>query len=145
MLIGEAIEAAKAAGLLHPAAPVEPWAPRPRAFLMCQPLREEIDQGKEDLDEKVRARWAALEGAISTFIVGGYITDKMVKQLQPPKFEHWELISGAPKPSLRVFVRFLFRIFGSTQCSAPTICFISKQKTSDKFYLVFKLLIPRLL
>ncbi len=106
MLIGEAIEAAKAAGLLHPAAPVEPWAPRPRAFLMCQPLREEIDQGKEDLDEKVRARWAALEGAISTFIVGGYITDKMVKQLQPPKFEHWELISGAPKPSLRVFGRF---------------------------------------
>ena len=106
MLIDEAIEAAKAAGLLHPAVPVEPWAPRARAFLMCVPLRDDIEAGKTDPDEKIRSRWAQLEVAISTFVVGGYVTENLVKQLQPPKHEHWELRSRKPKPSLRVFGRF---------------------------------------
>ena len=30
----------------------------------------------------------------------------MLKHLKEPKFEHWELISRRPKPSLRVFGRF---------------------------------------
>lgn len=106
MLIEDAIEAAKAAGRLHPATPVEPWASQPRAFLMCNPLREEIEKGRIDLDEKVRARWATLEAGISTFIVGGYMTSKLIKHLNPPKYEHWELKSRAPKPGLRIFGRF---------------------------------------
>ena len=106
MLIDDAIEAAKAAGLLHPAKAIEPWSPEPRAFLMCEPLRRSIDLGKDDADERVRLRWAELEGAISTFVAGGYMTERLLKQLKPPKFEHWELISRRPSPSLRVFGRF---------------------------------------
>lgn len=106
MLISDALEAAKAAGLLHPARPVEPWAPVPRAFLMCNPLRESMELGRADPDESIRKRWAELEAAISTFIVGGYVSEKLIKQLQPAKYEHWELISRRPRPSLRVFGRF---------------------------------------
>jgi hypothetical protein len=106
MLIDDAIKAAKAAGLLHPSVPIEPWAPRPRAFLMCISLRDSIAAAKVDPDEKVRKRWAELEAAISTFVVGGFVNDKLLKQLEEPKFEHWELISRRPKPSLRVFGRF---------------------------------------
>ena len=106
MLTEEKIEAAKLAGLLHPAVPIEPWAPCPRAFLMCNPLRDSISQGKVDPDEKVRKRWAELEAAISTFITGGYMTEKLIKQLKDEKNEHWELISRKPSPSLRVFGRF---------------------------------------
>ena len=40
------------------------------------------------------------------FIEGGYITDDLIKQLKPEKFEHWALRSRKPKPSLRVFGRF---------------------------------------
>ena len=73
---------------------------------MCNPLRDSIEQGKVDPDEKVRSRWADLEAAISTFIVGGYMTEKLIKQLKDEKREHWELISRKPSPSLRVFGRF---------------------------------------
>ncbi len=34
------------------------------------------------------------------------MTENLIKQLKPEKFEHWELISRRPKPSLRVFGRF---------------------------------------
>lgn len=106
MLIGSAIDAAKAAGLLHPAEAIEPWAPEPRALLMCNPLRDAIHQGRTHADEKVRSRWAQLEASISTFIVGGLVTEKLMKQLKDEKYEHWELISRKPRPSLRVFGRF---------------------------------------
>lgn len=106
MLIDDAIEAAKAAGLLRPAAPIESWEPRPRVFLMCEPLWLAIEAGGVDLDEAVRKRWAQVEANISTFIVGGRMTENLIKQLQPPKFEHWELVCRKPKPSLRVFGRF---------------------------------------
>jgi hypothetical protein len=106
MLIDDAIEAAKAAGLLRPAAPIEPWEPRPRAFLMCEPLWLAIEAGRMDSDEAVRKRWAQVEANISTFIVGGRMTEGLIKQLHQPKFEHWELLCRKPKPSLRVFGRF---------------------------------------
>jgi hypothetical protein len=34
------------------------------------------------------------------------MTEKILKQLKPEKYEHWELISRRPRPSLRVFGRF---------------------------------------
>lgn len=34
------------------------------------------------------------------------MTENLIKQLQPPKFEHWEILCRKPKPSLRVFGRF---------------------------------------
>lgn len=73
---------------------------------MCRPLNEEIENGRLNTDPKVRQRWAALEAAISVFVEGGYVTEKLLKQLKDPKYEHWELISRRPKPSLRVFGRF---------------------------------------
>jgi hypothetical protein len=73
---------------------------------MCKPLYEAIDEGKLDADEGARDRWAQLEADIGSFIEGGLMTDKLIKQLKDEKYEHWELISRRPKPSLRVFGRF---------------------------------------
>ena len=106
MLIDEAIEAAKAAGKLVAAKPTVPWAGEPRAFLMCQPLCQAIKEGRLSNDEKVMRRWAQLESDISHFIEGGFVTEDLIKQLKPRTFEHWELRSRKPRPSLRVFGRF---------------------------------------
>lgn len=73
---------------------------------MCMPLVEAIAEGKASKEEKDRQRWAKLEAAISYFIEGRYVTDGLIKQLRPPKYEHWELRSRKPRPSLRVFGRF---------------------------------------
>jgi hypothetical protein len=73
---------------------------------MCVPLKTAIDDGKASLVTKLRDRWARLEASISYFIEGRYVTDDFIKQLKPPKFEHWELKSRKPRPSLRVFGRF---------------------------------------
>lgn len=73
---------------------------------MCRPLVLAIEQGKFAEDEKTRQPWAKLEAAISHFIEGGYVTDDIIKQLKPPKYEHWELRSRKPRPSMRVFGRF---------------------------------------
>jgi hypothetical protein len=106
MLSSKEIEAAKRAGLLIPVRPTDRWTGKPRAFLMCEPLRIALEQGKADHDKKVRQRWAELEAAMIHFVENGRVTEKLLKQLRPPKFEHWELISRRPKPSLRVFGRF---------------------------------------
>lgn len=94
------------AGLLMAAKPSVPWAAEPRAFLMCVPLQTAIEAGRADPDPKLRNRWARLEASISYFIEGLYVTDHLMKQLEPQKFEHWELKSRKPRPSLRVFGRF---------------------------------------
>ncbi len=73
---------------------------------MCKPLYEAIEQGRTNPEAATRRRWAQLEADIGTFVEGGFITDKLVKQLKDPKYEHWELISRRPAPSLRVFARF---------------------------------------
>lgn len=104
--MSDAIAEAKRNGKLVAAVPIVPWAGEPRVFLMCAPLREAIERGRSSAEEKERQRWATLEAAISHFIEGGRVTEDLIKQLQPPKYEHWELRSRKPKPSLRVFGRF---------------------------------------
>lgn len=106
MLIDDAIKAAKSEGKLFPAARLVPWVGEPRVFLMCPALMMSVHEGRSNTDEKQRRPWAALEAAMSHFITGGLVTDDLMKQLQPPKFEHWELRSRKPRPSLRVFGRF---------------------------------------
>jgi hypothetical protein len=106
MLIDDAIKEARCAGRLKPVYPVAPWAPEARAFLMCEPLWRLLEAGKADTDEKVRQRWAKLEGAMQFFVEGGHMTDRLLKQLCPYKYEHWELVNKKPRPSLRVFGRF---------------------------------------
>ncbi|GLS39378.1 hypothetical protein GCM10010869_49750 [Mesorhizobium tianshanense] len=73
---------------------------------MCKPLVDSISQGRASVDEGERRIWAALQAAISHFVEGGRITDDLMKQLIPRKYEHWELRSRKPRPSLRVFGRF---------------------------------------
>ncbi|MER8486263.1 hypothetical protein [Mesorhizobium sp. M1322] len=73
---------------------------------MCKPLSDAISQGRVSTEEGERKVWAALEAAISHFIEGGLVTDDLMKQLLPRKYEHWELRSRKPRPSLRVFGRF---------------------------------------
>jgi len=73
---------------------------------MCNPLLAAIEAGRRDDKKSVRARWAQLEADIGHFVEGGLMTEHLIKQLKPEKFEHWELISRRPRPSLRVFGRF---------------------------------------
>lgn len=107
MLIDDIIKDAIKDGRLFAAKPVVPWAPEARGFLMCPPLHQSIEVGKASDDENERKRWATLEAAISHFVEGGYVTEDLIKQLLDPKYEHWELRSRRPKPSLRVFGRFI--------------------------------------
>lgn len=106
MLTSPEIEVAKARRLLFPVTPSEAWIGKPRAFLMCKPLFDELENGRKDEDEKVRQRWAKLEAAMIHFVENGRMTNRLLKQLDPPKFEHWELVNKKPRPSLRVFGRF---------------------------------------
>lgn len=106
MLILDAIKAARRAGKLFPARRIASWSGEPRVFLMCKPLFDSIEEGKSSQKEKDRQPWAALEAAMSHFVDGGIVTDDLIKQLVPGKYEHWELRSRKPKPSMRVFGRF---------------------------------------
>jgi len=107
MLIDEAlIKVAIGSGKLVPVAAGVPWAPEPRAFLMCTSLRDDLENGKKAADPKVRQRWARLEAAMQYFVEGGFVTEGLIKQLREYKHEHWELRSRSPRPSLRVFGRF---------------------------------------
>lgn len=106
MLIPEAVKAALANGCLAPAKPIADWAGQPRVVLLCKPIRDAINAGRNDGDEKERQCWAKVEAAFSHFIEGGLVTDDLVKQLKPEKFEHWEFRCRRPKPSIRVFGQF---------------------------------------
>lgn len=106
MLIDTEVRQAYKDGKLFPARPIADWAGEPRAFFMCRPLYDDVQAGKAGSDEKERQRWARLEAQMGSFVEGGYVNDDFIKQLLPPKFEHWELRSRKPRPSLRVFGRF---------------------------------------
>jgi hypothetical protein len=106
MLIGSDVRRCYKEGKLFAARPIASWAGEPRAFFMCRPIYDAIQAGRQNEDEKERQRWARLEAQMGTFVEGGYVNDDFVKQLLPQKYEHWELKSRRPKPSLRVFGRF---------------------------------------
>lgn len=106
MFIRDVINQAVACGKLFPARPVASWSGEVRAFFMCDPLRLSIEQGKLSPLAVDRQPWAAVEAAIGYFVEGNPVTDNLMKQLLPPKFEHWELRNRRPRPSMRVFGRF---------------------------------------
>lgn len=108
MLIQDRIIVALAAGKLFIPERIAEWPGEPRAFFMCKPLYESVLEGRNSSDARERQSWAALEAAMRYFIEGGYVTDDLIKQLSPPKNEHWELRSRKPRPSLRVFGRFAY-------------------------------------
>jgi hypothetical protein len=102
-----AIENAIESGALHPVHPVVPWAVSKRELYVCRPLKELLHAGRESPDPGIRGRMARLEAALSFFVEGGRVDENFLKHLDPPKYEHWEIRSRRPRPSLRVFGRFV--------------------------------------
>jgi hypothetical protein len=107
MLIPACVSTAIGKGLLTPAKPIANWSAEPRVVLLCEAIREAIENGSASADDKERQCWAKVEAAFSHFIEGGMVHDNLVKQLVPAKFEHWEFKCRKPKPSIRVFGRFI--------------------------------------
>jgi hypothetical protein len=88
---------------------------------MCAPLHGELEKGKLEKNVAIRQTWARLEAAMVHFVEGGRVTEDLLKQLIPFKFEHWELRSRRPRPSLRVFGRFrLPNVFVGTHVKERT-------------------------
>lgn len=102
MSIEDEIKLAKSSGRLSPVQPFPKWEGAHRVLLKSQTLQGQIDAGVvESLD-----RWVRLEADLVHFVVGGKMNSKLLTQLDPPKFEHWEFRSVRPRPSIRVFGRF---------------------------------------
>lgn len=106
MLIPEPVKEALQSGALVHARPIAGWSAEVRVVLLCKPIREAIEAGRSDPDEKERQCWAKVEAAFSQFIEGGLVTEGLVKQLLDYKHEHWEFRCRRPRPSIRVFGRF---------------------------------------
>jgi hypothetical protein len=106
MLIHAAIERAKIVGALLPFVPPVTWVPKPRAFLMTKRLAAQISEAIVGSDAVRQERWERLRADIAHFVGNGRVNEALLKQLDPHKFEHWELRSVRPKPSIRVFGRF---------------------------------------
>ncbi len=94
------------AGKLIPYKPVLKWVEEPRSFLMTPALNAQISSALASDDVSVVYRWDKLRADISHFVECGFINWNLMKWLDPKKYEHWELKSVRPKPSLRVFGRF---------------------------------------
>ncbi len=107
MLIDDEIREAVLDGRLFKKAPVRRWSSESRVFLMCPALRQAIEAGKTEAASSDWKSFAQLEVAISSYIEGNLITESLLKQLEPKKFEHWAVRSRRPKPSIRVFGRFV--------------------------------------
>jgi len=106
MLTQYEIQSAKVRGVLIPYLPPNASMGTKRAFLMSKSLNDRIIKNRQSDDAEVIDRWARLEGDILHFVTGGYVNRDFIKQLEPPKYEHWCLRSVRPRPSLRVFGRF---------------------------------------
>jgi len=106
MLIDVAIQGAKTSGALIPFQPPVRWAASPRAFLMTQRLAQQIADALSSPDQHRVERWERLRADIAHFVENGMITWSFMRWLDPKKYEHWELRSVRPRPSLRVFGRF---------------------------------------
>jgi hypothetical protein len=106
MIIRDAVEAAKKSGVLIPFVPPLAWVSKPRAFLMTKRLAGQISDGRASADQKRLERWESLRADIAHYVENGLVTWALLRWLDPKKYEHWELRSRRPRPSLRVFGRF---------------------------------------
>ena len=73
---------------------------------MTQQLNSQISLALASEDSARVERWEYLRADISHYVEGGRVTWDLMRWLCPHKFEHWELRSRRPRPSLRVFGRF---------------------------------------
>lgn len=82
------------------------WVQTPRVFLMTPTFAAQLFEGLSSTGLRSIERWERLEADISFFVEGGLVNRSLLKQLDPKKFEHWNLRSVRPRPSMRVFGRF---------------------------------------
>lgn len=121
MLIKRAIILAVESGALTPVVPVLSWVIPRRTLYMCRPIKEMLDAARWSSDGLERERMARLEATLSLFVEGEFIDVNILKQLDPPKYEHWEIRSRRPKPSWRVFGRFAeYDVFVATHARRRT-------------------------
>lgn len=73
---------------------------------MTAHLHGQISEALVSGDPARIERWERLQADIAHFVQGGYVNWNLMKWLDPHKYEHWELCSVRPRPSLRVFGRF---------------------------------------
>lgn len=106
MSINHVVAQAIAAGKLVPFRDPLGWDGAGRTFLMCAGLISQMDAARAVTDVKQIARWERLNADIAHFVGNGYINWNLMKWLDPRRFEHWELRSVRPRPSIRVFGRF---------------------------------------
>lgn len=112
MSIRDQIQMAVNEGWLVNAAPTLPSVPQSRVLFICRNLHDEIEANLND--RSVATRTAELLSTFDTYIGGRLITvggrnDKhaYMKRLEPDAEEIWEIRSVDPKPSIRVFGRFV--------------------------------------
>jgi hypothetical protein len=98
----EALSAGRLAQFRHPLG----WDSAPRVFLMTPKLVAQRSEATQADDPKRVERWERLGADIAHYVSNGYINWNLMRWLDPHKFEHWELRSVRPKPSIRVFGRF---------------------------------------
>lgn len=91
--------------------PSLPSVPQVRMMYVCNELSEELELEIRDVSTSFRT--AQLIAVMDNFVGGGQIRvgsrktkHADMKQLEPNDGEVWELISVAPKPSIRIFGRF---------------------------------------
>lgn len=73
---------------------------------MTAHLGNQIAAARASSDPSHVERWERLRADIGHYVGGGRITWNLMRWLDPHRYEHWELRSVRPKPSLRVFGRF---------------------------------------
>lgn len=73
---------------------------------MTQRLAHQMSEARSSPDDARVERWERLRADIAHFVENGRVTWSFMRWLDPKKFEHWELRSVRPRPSLRVFGRF---------------------------------------
>lgn len=100
------ISAALMAHRLTPFKPRLSWVQTPRVFLMTVHFASQLSEGLGGNGSHNIERWEKLEADISFFVEGGLVNRALMKQLEPKKYEHWNLRSVRPRPSIRVFGRF---------------------------------------
>jgi hypothetical protein len=107
LLVKNRLIKAQEAGLLFPVHASASWRGEKRALFMCRPLNDALKLGKSAPEEKNKQIWYKLEEVMISFVEGRRMTENIIKQLNEPKFEHWEIKSRKPKPGLRAFGRFI--------------------------------------
>lgn len=102
MSIDQMIQQRVEEGRLHPFLPMPASARRYRRMFLTDELRRELDAAEGDNIK----RFAELEADLAQFVQSPTLDPKYLFLLSPTRDSVWEIRSGRPDPSIRVFVMF---------------------------------------